>query len=156
MVPTRRRTRFSSFWESAYRLCSPRAILPPVRATVRVSALKSVDLPAPEAPMIASRSPGSTARLTSSSASVSPKRTVTSARESRKGDPSLLRGEEIKVPCLLFDVVIVLGFDPLVTVGAEQVKERRVFYIEVGLSDLLFELVQERVTHHPRVTLDGL
>src|SRR3712207_6535469 len=120
MVPTRRRTSFSSFLESVYRSRPPRATLPPVRVTVRVSALKSVDLPAPEAPMTASRPPGSTSRVISSSADVSPKRTVTPVRESQEGDSSLLlRCEEIKLGRLFFYVVVVFGPYPLVAVGTE-------------------------------------
>src|ERR671917_1059837 len=157
MVPTRRRTCFSSFLESAYRSRSPRVTLPLIRATVRVRALKSVDLPAPEAPMTATLSSGSTSRFRLSSASVSPKQTVTPARESREGDSSLLLcGEEVKLGRLFFDVVVIFGLDPLVTVGAQEVQKRRVVYVEEGLRDLLFELVRKRVAHHPRVALDGL
>src|SRR4028119_35678 len=110
---------------------------PLVRATLRVSTRKSVVLPAPEAPITASRSPGSTSIVTSSSAGALLKRTVTSSRAILPSGFSLLRGEEIKFPRLLFDVVVVFSLYSLVALGAQEVEKRRVFYIEEGFGDLL-------------------
>src|SRR5215218_8984320 len=117
--------------------------LPLLRATLRVRVRKRVDLPAPEAPMTASRSPGSTMMETSSSAGTSPKRTVTPSRASLPSDSCLLYGEEIKFTCPLFHVIVVFRFDSLIALGAQEVEKPRVVNVEEGLGNLLFQIVGE-------------
>ena len=108
-------------------------ILPPSRVVFRVNARKTVDLPAPDAPMTARRSPGFASKETPSSAGVLPKRTLTSSRASPPSGLPSLGCEEAKFPRPLFDVVVVFGFDPLVALGTQEVEECRVFYVEEGL-----------------------
>src|SRR3712207_6085627 len=156
MVPMRRCTPLSSFLESAYRSRPPMAILPLLNATLRVSVRKSVDLPAPEAPMTASLSLGLASIVTPSSAGVPPNRTVTPSRASPPSGFSLLRVEEIKLPRLLFNVIVVFGLDPRVALGAQKVEEYRVLHTEEGLGDLLFQVVGEGAAGYPGVALYGV
>src|SRR5829696_4373667 len=103
--------------------------------------------------MTASRSPGSTMMETSSSASTSPKRTVTPSRTSLPSGSCLPYGEEIEFTCPLIHVIVVVGFDPLVALGAQEVEKSRIVYVEKGLGDLLFQIVREGATDDPRVAL---
>src|SRR3712207_5314937 len=156
MVPMRRCTPFSSFLESAYRSRPSMVILPLLNATLRVSVRKSVDLPDPEAPIMASLSLGFASIETPSSAGVPPNRTVTPSRASTPSGFSLSRVEEIKFPRLLFNVIVVFGLDPRVALGAQKVEEYRVFHTEEGLGDLPFQVVGECAAGYPRVALYGV
>src|SRR5918997_488324 len=156
MGPMRRCTPFSSFLESAYRSRPPMVILPLLNATFLVSVRKSVDLPDPEAPIMASLSLCFASIVTPSSAGVPPNRTVTPSRASPPSGISLLRVEEIKLPRLLFNVIVVFGLDPRVALGAQKVEEYRVFHTEEGLGDLLFQVVGEGAAGYPGVPLYGV
>src|SRR5215212_4285469 len=103
--------------------------------------------------MTASRSPGSTMMETSSSAGTSPKRTVTPSRASLPSGSCLPYGEETEFTCPLIHVIVVVGFDPLVALGAQEVEKSRIVYVEKGLGDLLFQIVREGAADDPRVAL---
>src|SRR5215210_4213595 len=132
------------------------ATFPLPRGTPLVSTRKSVVLPAPEAPMTASLSPGSTASVTPSRAAVPRNETATSSRANSRAAGCLLCCEEVKFPRLLFHVVVVRGIDLLVAFRAQKVEERRVVYVEEGLDDLLLQVVGEGLAHHPGIALYGV
>ncbi len=113
---------------------------PLARITLRVSARKSVDLPAPEAPITASCSPASIWSVTSLRAATPSKPTeMSSSRTLLK--PLLLFRDEVELTGLLFHVVVVAGLDLLIVLGPEQIQKFGVLYAEERVGECLLVLV---------------